>query len=1081
MKRYVPISKIIRPSISGILIRKRLFRLLDESLKKPFLWIAGPPGSGKTTLIASYLNTLKLSHIWYQVDEGDADIATFFYYMGLAAKKAAPGRRKPLPFLTPEYLPGVFTFTKRYFENLYSRLKPPFYLVFDNYQKVSPDATFHEIVREGLSIVPEGINVILISRSEPPPALVPLRAANNLNFVGWNDIRLTQEESKQIIRLYGRKKVSDVLFKDLYNRTQGWAAGLMLFLERTRQMDVEPELMSRLAEVSYKGVFDYFAGEIFSKTDKETQELLLKTAFPLRITAQIAEQLTGLKQASQILTDLNKRNYFIMRHVYPEAVYQYHPLFREFLLSKGQETFGPKDLEQIKLDAARVVEENGQIENAVELYHKAGAWTDVARLIIEHAPAMIAQGRSLTVEEWIRLIPVSLVDKTPWLIYWLGACLVAIRPAESQLLFEKAFRLFQAQKNTPGIFLSLSGVFRSITFSFSDFKQFDRWISTLYDLLDEHGDLPSVEIEADVTLSMLSAILFRQPQHPDFETWAARGQLLLQKNIDMNVKIFILTALIFYRLYSGELKKASVLIGSFRDLTRAPTINPLALITLRFMEANYCWVIADFEGCTKAVTDGLKVSAATGVHGRDFFLFLQGAEGALSSGDMEAAREMLRRMDLCIDKGRVWERALYHAFSLWDALSRGSLSQVSFHAEVALQFALEAGMPQNEAVHHLGKALAMHELGEKSKAYEHIAVALAACAKFKPLLDEFMCNMVAAHLTFDQGDETSGLLLLRKAMRLGREGGYFNGFFWLPSIVANLCVRALDASIEVEYVRTLISKRNLVPDSPPLECENWPWVLKIHTLGRFELIKDGKLLTFQGKVQKKPLDMLKAIIAFGGKEVSDEQLIDTLWPEADGDVANFSFKTTLHRLRQLIGKEGAIELTEGRITLAPQYCWVDAWAFQRLAEKTESLWREYRDTHKMRTDKNAITQLMQVSEKAMSMYGGEFLPGDRKHFWTISMRERLKSKFIRLVGRIGNYYEHAEQWESVIELYQKALEVDDLQEEFYRRLMLAYQKIGRHAEMLSMYDRCRNILSSVLGIEPSLDTEAVRTNIKALK
>jgi DNA-binding SARP family transcriptional activator len=225
--------------------------------------------------------------------------------------------------------------------------------------------------------------------------------------------------------------------------------------------------------------------------------------------------------------------------------------------------------------------------------------------------------------------------------------------------------------------------------------------------------------------------------------------------------------------------------------------------------------------------------------------------------------------------------------------------------------------------------------------------------------------------------------------------------------------------------------------------------------------------------------MLKAIIAFGGKDVGDEQLIDALWPEADGDVANLSFRTTLHRLRQLIGKEGAIELKEGRLTLDPRYCWVDAWAFQGLAEKAEDLWRERRDDHRMRTDNNGRTEFIRLSEKAISMYKGEFLPGDHRQSWSISMRERLKSKYIRLVGRLGNLYEEAGQWEKVIEFYEKTLEVDVLQEEFYRRLMLACHKVGRNAEALAMYDRCRKILSSVLGIEPSPETEAARKNIRA--
>jgi hypothetical protein len=118
-------SKITRPILTGVFQRKRLFSLIDRLQKQPVIWVSGPPGCGKTTLVSSYLEARKIPCLWYQVDEGDADPATFFYYMGLAARKTSPRRRKPLPLLTPEYLQGIITFTQKYFEDLYSRLKVP--------------------------------------------------------------------------------------------------------------------------------------------------------------------------------------------------------------------------------------------------------------------------------------------------------------------------------------------------------------------------------------------------------------------------------------------------------------------------------------------------------------------------------------------------------------------------------------------------------------------------------------------------------------------------------------------------------------------------------------------------------------------------------------------------------------------------------------------------------------------------------------------------------------------------------------------------------------------------------------------
>ena len=121
-KKYSPITKIIQPRVSGILERKRLFKSLDDCRKQPVTWVSGPGGSGKTTLVASYLDARRLPCLWYAVDAGDSDIASFFYYMGLAAKEAAPRYLKPMPLLTPEYLLGIPVFTQRYFEELFRRI-----------------------------------------------------------------------------------------------------------------------------------------------------------------------------------------------------------------------------------------------------------------------------------------------------------------------------------------------------------------------------------------------------------------------------------------------------------------------------------------------------------------------------------------------------------------------------------------------------------------------------------------------------------------------------------------------------------------------------------------------------------------------------------------------------------------------------------------------------------------------------------------------------------------------------------------------------------------------------------------------
>jgi hypothetical protein len=94
------LAKTTRPTQAAILVRPRLVRRLDLARRKPVTWVWAPPGAGKTTLVANYLAARKTRGLWYQVDEGDADVTTFFYYLGLAAPPAAPApadARVPVP------------------------------------------------------------------------------------------------------------------------------------------------------------------------------------------------------------------------------------------------------------------------------------------------------------------------------------------------------------------------------------------------------------------------------------------------------------------------------------------------------------------------------------------------------------------------------------------------------------------------------------------------------------------------------------------------------------------------------------------------------------------------------------------------------------------------------------------------------------------------------------------------------------------------------------------------------------------------------------------------------------------------
>ena len=252
------------------------------------------------------------------------------------------------------------------------------------------------------------------------------------------------------------------------------------------------------------------------------------------------------------------------------------------------------------------------------------------------------------------------------------------------------------------------------------------------------------------------------------------------------------------------------------------------------------------------------------------------------------------------------------------------------------------------------------------------------------------------------------------------------------------------------------------PIPAPFALDASAWPLRIYTLGRFSIVKDGQPVHWSGKGQKRPLDLLKALISCGAREVSQEKLAEMLWPEAEGDAAKASLKATLHRLRGVVGHE-AIAVAAGRVTLDAQRCWVDVWALER------------RLTQLLDTQLPAIAA--GEEQQLLALYHGPFLHDTDSPF-AIGPRERLRSKFLRAMEHVGQGLCAVQACEAALLCYQKGLEVDPLAERFYRGLMECYECLQRHAEGLEVYQHCRQTLGRELGVAPSA---AIEVLAKALR
>ena len=138
-----------------------------------------------------------------------------------------------MPLLTPEYLLDLEGFTRRFFRDFCARLGDSAVLVFDNYQDVSAQSVLHKLIACALSELAPGICVIVLSRSEPPPEYARHLANSLIAQIAWEDLRLTLNETSLIAA--ARQPVDTELLQSLHQQSDGWAAGLVLMLERLKQ------------------------------------------------------------------------------------------------------------------------------------------------------------------------------------------------------------------------------------------------------------------------------------------------------------------------------------------------------------------------------------------------------------------------------------------------------------------------------------------------------------------------------------------------------------------------------------------------------------------------------------------------------------------------------------------------------------------------------------------------------------------------------------------------------------------------------------------------------------------------------
>ncbi len=980
-------AKVSPPRLPKTLERPKLYRALDQVARAPITWIHAPAGFGKTTLTASYLKARKLKALWYQIDEGDQEPATLFHYLGLLAKTAVPRDRKPLPHLTPEHFPSLMVFTRRFFEQLYSRIKTKGVLVLDNYQQLSADAETHHLVATGTEMLPPHIRLFVLSRTSAPPAFAKLLANQTMTVFDPHHFLLTPRETRAVCQMHIPGLTGAPLTDKanrIHQRTQGWMAGTMLLLQA--ETDSHQGNESELPQS--KVMFEYMAKEVFQAYPPDLQRTLLKTAFLPSITPQMAGTMAGSRRGISFLQRLYRARYFVERHESPSLFYRYHPLFRDFLQTQVREHLTQTELQDLIRKTARQLEAAMQFEEAIKLLNEWENYETSIGLILSQAPNLVSQGRLQMLQGWIEAIPVDLREQYPWLSYWLGVCRFPYSPKEAQAKYTYAFEGFEKHNDHQGSLLARSGIMSAIINEWNDLSQLDQWLDPFADLYQQQKfqECPGA-VKAVVAASIYQASMWRRPDRQEAERYLALSLKHIYEISDPFQRFLIGFNLVTYLCWKGDYQTAKDLVDNLdaHDSSRQhPAIIRSLFLT---MKALLSWYRGDEASFDKASVDYQPFLEDLSIVGIQKAAMLAGLiYRDLQKGAIPRAHQHLATYQTHVTEGIAGMTEMHYIFmATWLATVEGKIVLAKRQGEKGLIEAKAMGVPVPE----LEMGLALSEICLEE---ENLNEARSYLVEYQETIHKLRFPMflmkwwfLKVRLDWKEENRLDAIKALEKGLAIGRKFDCTTFPFWRADVMAELCVQALQHNIEVEFVQYLIRKRQLVPKAPPLTIPHWPWAIKISTFGRLAIEVDGELLQPSRKAPRKPLQLLKALIALGGKDIPETRLTDLLWPDAEGDMAHQTFATTLHRLRKVLKYEEAVLLQNKVVSLNPRYCWVDLWAWEA--------W--LRELQHPSTSQNLADTL----DQALGLYHGPFLPDEPDELWAERTRRRVEAQYQQLGER----------------------------------------------------------------------------------
>lgn len=236
--------------------------------------------------------------------------------------------------------------------------------------------------------------------------------------------------------------------------------------------------------------------------------------------------------------------------------------------------------------------------------------------------------------------------------------------------------------------------------------------------------------------------------------------------------------------------------------------------------------------------------------------------------------------------------------------------------------------------------------------------------------------------------------------------------------------------------------------------------LEVRAFGNFVVVKDGRVIE---KGLRTAAKELLAFLVSNPTGVNKDRIIEALFPEQDYESACAELSRHLYFLKRRTGsgRTDHIDRVGESYRLDLQFWWTDVGAFESILTAAGSLAAE-----------DAIGRL----SAALDLYRGPFCD-DCYYSWLETPRDRYRALFVKSSARLANLLMEYGEPDDAIGVLDRAIEMDSINEDLYRRAMSIEGRIGRSKAVLKRFNKLEAVLQDELDVDPDEETSALLRQI----